>query len=239
MHASNRSSEITAPRIDLAPAGSRPVVELDRIGLLDPWAQWVKRTLDLFFVMVLGLIAVVPGVLIAIAIVLDSRGPVFFAHTRVGKGRGSLRIWKFRSMVRDADSRLQEYLRRNPASAAEWARTHKLRDDPRVTRVGRFLRKTSLDELPQLWNVLRGDMSMVGPRPIVSEEIAKYGAGFRLYAKVLPGLTGLWQVSGRNDMHYSRRVELDCHYIRRWSLLMDCRILFRTVRVVLLGHGAY
>jgi len=114
-----------------------------------------------------------------------------------------------------------------------------LREDPRVTRVGRFLRKTSLDELPQLWNVLRGEMSMVGPRPIVAAEIAKYGAGFSLYSQALPGLTGLWQVSGRNDLDYSRRVHLDCHYIRRWSVALDLRILLRTVRVVLLGHGAY
>ena len=239
MHASDGRSDITVPTLDRAPANCRPVVELDRYGLLNPWSQRIKRSLDLFFVLVLGAIAVVPGILIAIAIVLDSRGPVFFTHTRVGKGRRSLRIWKFRSMVKDADTRLEKYLLENPVSAAEWAMTHKLRDDPRVTRVGRFLRKTSLDELPQLWNVLRGDMSMVGPRPIVSAEVAKYGSGFRLYSQVSPGLTGLWQVSGRNDTHYTRRVELDCHYIRHWSLWMDFRILVKTVRVVLMGHGAY
>ena len=239
MHARDHRSDIPVPTLDMAPANCRSVVELDRNGLLNPRSQRIKRSLDLLFVVVLGAIAVVPGILIAIAIVLDSRGPVFFTHTRVGKGRRSLRIWKFRSMVKDADSRLEKYLLENPVSAAEWAMTHKLRDDPRVTRVGRFLRKTSLDELPQLWNVLRGDMSMVGPRPIVSAEISKYGSGFRLYSQVSPGLTGLWQVSGRNDTHYTRRVELDCHYIHRWSLWMDFRILVKTVRVVLMGHGAY
>ena len=160
-------------------------------------------------VALVGLLAFVPGVLIALAIAIDSRGPVFFAHRRVGEARRTFRLWKFRSMVRDADALLERYLRQHPERASEWERTHKLKDDPRVTRVGRFLRKTSLDELPQLWNVLRGDMSMVGPRPIVAAEIAKYGPAFGLYSQVLPGLTGLWQVSGRNDTHYGRRVELD------------------------------
>jgi Undecaprenyl-phosphate galactose phosphotransferase WbaP len=234
----HRRSDSTVPLIDLSLAG-RPILTLDRTGLLSPATQRTKRILDLVCVCLLGAVAILPEVLIAIAIVLDSRGPVFFKHTRVGKGRRTIRIWKFRSMVKDADTRLAQYLKDNPIQAAEWARTHKLRDDPRVTRVGRFLRKTSLDELPQLWNILRGEMSMVGPRPIVSEEIAKYGSGFRVYAQVLPGLTGLWQVSGRNDTNYSRRVELDCHYIRHWNLAMEFRILLQTVRVVLLGHGAY
>jgi lipopolysaccharide/colanic/teichoic acid biosynthesis glycosyltransferase len=142
-------------------------------------------------------------------------------------------------MVGDADALLERYLRQRPERASEWDRTHKLKDDPRVTRVGRFLRKTSLDELPQLWNVLRGDMSMVGPRPIVAAEAAKYGPAFGLYTQVLPGLTGLWQVSGRNDTQYSRRVELDCHYIRNWSAARDLAILFRTAGVIVRGRGAY
>jgi lipopolysaccharide/colanic/teichoic acid biosynthesis glycosyltransferase len=137
------------------------------------------------------------------------------------------------------DGAFQEYLRRNPDLAREWRLSHKLRNDPRITRVGRFLRKTSLDELPQLWNVLRGDMSMVGPRPIVFEEVAKYGPAFALYSLVSPGLTGLWQVSGRNDTNYHRRVELDSHYIRHWRPWLDARILLQTVCVVFRGHGAY
>jgi len=127
----------------------------------------------------------------------------------------------------------------HPQEALEWQLTRKLRSDPRVTRVGRLLRRTSLDELRQLWNVLRGDMSMVGPRPVVPEELQRYGRAASLYLRVKPGLTGLWQVSGRNDITYSRRVELDGQYIRDWSAGLDILILLRTVRVVLLGKGAY
>ncbi len=170
---------------------------------------------------------------------IDSPGPVLFSHTRIGRGRRTFRLWKFRTMSVDADAALADYLDRHPDQAREWALTHKLREDPRITRIGRFLRKTSLDELPQFWNVLRGDMSMVGPRPIVAEEVPKYGGAFALYARVLPGLTGLWQVSGRNDTGYTRRVELDTQYIRHWSALLDTKVLFKTVRVILYGHGAY
>jgi Undecaprenyl-phosphate galactose phosphotransferase WbaP len=203
------------------------------------WPRGVKGFFDFVLAAALTLIALPLGVLIALAIVLDSRGPVFFCHTRLGRGRRPFRMWKFRTMIVASDGAFQEYLDRNPELAREWRLMHKLRSDPRVTRVGRFLRKTSLDELPQLWNVLRGDMSMVGPRPIVCEEVAKYGPAFALYSQVLPGLTGLWQVSGRNDTHYHRRVELDSHYIRHWAPWLDGRILLQTVRVVLRGHGAY
>jgi Undecaprenyl-phosphate galactose phosphotransferase WbaP len=203
------------------------------------WSRGVKRFFDFVLAATLSLIALPLGVLIALAIVLDSRGPVFFCHTRLGRGRCPFHLWKFRTMIVAGDGAFQEYLDRHPELAREWRLTHKLRCDPRITRVGRFLRKTSLDELPQLWNVLRGDMSMVGPRPIVCEEVAKYGPAFALYSQVLPGLTGLWQVSGRNDTHYHRRVELDSHYIRHWAPWLDGRILLETVRVVLRGHGAY
>jgi Undecaprenyl-phosphate galactose phosphotransferase WbaP len=217
----------------------REPIVLGRTGLLGSRAWLFKRVFDVAVVALLGLLALVPALLIALAIVIDSRGPVFFAHSRVGRGRRTFRLWKFRSMVEDADALLERYLRQHPGRASEWERTHKLKDDPRVTRVGRFLRKTSLDELPQFWNVLRGDMSMVGPRPIVAAEMAKYGPAFGLYSQVLPGLTGLWQVSGRNDTQYSRRVELDCHYIRNWSAARDLGILLRTVGVIVRGHGAY
>jgi len=202
-------------------------------------SQFVKGFFDFAFAAALSLAALALGVLIALAIVLDSRGPVFFCHTRLGRSRRPFRLWKFRTMIVGSNGAFQEYLDRNPELAREWRLTHKLRGDPRITRVGRFLRKTSLDELPQLWNVLRGDMSMVGPRPIVREEVAKYGPAFALYSQVLPGLTGLWQVSGRNDTHYHRRVELDSHYIRHWAPWLDGMILLQTVRVVLRGHGAY
>jgi Undecaprenyl-phosphate galactose phosphotransferase WbaP len=207
--------------------------------LLGASPQRVKRAFDLVFAALLALAAALPALLIALAIALDSRGPVLFDHTRIGKGRRAFRLWKFRSMSHHAGARLAEYLAANPGRAREWDQTHKLRADPRVTRVGRFLRKTSLDELPQLWNVLRGDMSLIGPRPIVSQETPKYGVGFALYSQVLPGLTGLWQVSGRNDTHYSRRVDLDCQYIRNWSVALDLKILLKTAGVVVRGRGAY
>ena len=210
-----------------------------RTGLLRRRPQWLKRMFDVVFALLLAFVALPLGLLIAGAIVLESRGPVLFAHTRIGRRNRRFRLWKFRSMVSNADEVLQAYLDQHPGYALEWRLAHKLRNDPRVTRVGRFLRKTSLDELPQLWNVLRGDMSMVGPRPIVCEEVAKYGPAFALYSQVLPGLTGLWQVSGRNDTHYHRRVELDSHYIRHWAPWLDGMILLQTVRVVLRGHGAY
>jgi Undecaprenyl-phosphate galactose phosphotransferase WbaP len=238
MPLTGRSSAFGLPAARGRSIPREPIV-LGRTGLLGSRARLFKRVFDLMVVALLGVLALVPGVLIGLAIAIDSRGPVFFAHTRVGEARRSFRLWKFRTMVGDADALLERYLRQRPERASEWDRTHKLKDDPRVTRVGRFLRKTSLDELPQLWNVLRGDMSMVGPRPIVAAEAAKYGPAFGLYTQVLPGLTGLWQVSGRNDTQYSRRVELDCHYIRNWSAARDLAILFRTAGVIVRGRGAY
>ena len=147
--------------------------------------------------------------------------------------------WKFRSMAADASQALEHCLTANPALREEWQRNHKLRNDPRVTRIGRFLRRTSLDELPQLWNILRGQMSFVGPRPIVREEISRYGESYALYKKVTPGLTGLWQVSGRNNTSYQQRVSLDLYYIRNWSPWLDLYILARTVTAVLFARGAY
>lgn len=209
-----------------------------RGALIGARPQRVKRVFDVLFALVFGIVALPLGLVIAFAIALESRGPVFFAHTRIGKGDRRFRLWKFRSMVADADQVLERHLAAHPESAAEWRLRHKLRNDPRVTRVGRWLRRTSLDELPQLWNVLCGSMSMVGPRPIVEDEVAKYRS-FSLYSQVAPGLTGLWQVSGRTDTSYGKRVELDSDYILNWSFGMDLRLLLKTVRVVLIGKGAY
>jgi len=210
-----------------------------RTGLLRPGARNLKRILDVSAATLVGLAAAPLALAISLAIAFESRGPILFSQVRIGRGGRRFRIWKFRSMAVDADEMLQERLERNHADALEWLMTHKLRNDPRVTRVGRLLRRTSLDELPQLWNVLRGDMSMVGPRPIVEEEIPKYGAALALYTQVRPGLTGLWQVSGRNDTTYRERVDLDCRYIRTWTLLEDLHVALRTVRVVMDGQGAY
>ncbi|MCL5742711.1 MAG: exopolysaccharide biosynthesis polyprenyl glycosylphosphotransferase [Acidobacteria bacterium] len=210
-----------------------------RSGLLDARSQKIKRVTDILLALCLIVLALPLALAFAAAIVLETRGPVFFAHTRIGKGGRRFRMWKFRSMVVDADVVLKKHLDKNREHLSEWLRTRKLKCDPRVTRVGWLLRRSSLDELPQLWNVLRGDMSMVGPRPIVQEEIARYGPVFPLYSRVTPGLTGLWQVSGRNDTSYRERIALDAQYIRNWSLWGDLRVLLRTVRVVICGHGAY
>ena len=210
-----------------------------RANLLQPGARLTKRSLDLLMVLLLGLVTAPFILVMLVAIPLTSRGPVFYSQTRLGREGGHFTAWKFRTMVRDADAVLARWLLDHPDLRAEWERDHKLRDDPRVTWVGRLLRKTSLDELPQLWNVLVGEMSLVGPRPIVDAEIPKYGEKLALYRKVRPGLTGLWQVSGRNDTTYDERVALDTYYVRNWSVWLDLHIILRTVRVVVLGSGAY
>jgi Undecaprenyl-phosphate galactose phosphotransferase WbaP len=179
------------------------------------------------------------AVVVAVLIKVESRGPVFYRHSRIGREGRRIAIWKFRTMAANADRVLDHYLRAHPEMAAEWRRDRKLRHDPRVTRLGRFLRRTSLDELPQLLNVFRGDMSLVGPRPIVTEEIEKYSEAYRLYTRVRPGLTGLWQVSGRNDTSYEERVALDTYYVRNWSPWLDVYLLARTVTAVLARAGAY
>jgi exopolysaccharide production protein ExoY len=179
--------------------------------------------------------------LIAIAalIFVQDGGPVVFAHRRIGRDGRHFRCLKFRSMAVDAEERLAELLARDPQARDEWERDHKLRNDPRVTRLGAFLRKSSLDELPQLVNVLKGEMSLVGPRPIVDAEAPKYGRRFRHYCAVKPGITGLWQVSGRNDTSYRARVAMDCVYAARRNALLDARILLATVPAVLLTRGSY
>ncbi len=198
-----------------------------------------KRVLDVTLSMVAGLMLAPLLLLIAIAVKLESRGPVFFGHTRIGKDGHRFKAWKFRTMVTNGARLLEEHLAASPAAREEWERDHKLRDDPRVTRVGNVLRKLSLDELPQIWNVLRNEMSLVGPRPIVEAEISKYGKFFPIYLRVKGGVTGLWQVSGRNDISYATRVSLDTFYVRNWSLWLDLYILYRTIGTVLFRNGAY
>jgi Undecaprenyl-phosphate galactose phosphotransferase WbaP len=198
-----------------------------------------KRAVDLALLIISLPISVPAETLMAVAVWLDGGGPVFFRQDRIGKGGRGFKAWKFRTMVPGAEEVLRKALAQDPALQAEWQASQKLRRDPRLTRVGRFLRRTSMDELPQLWNVLRGEMSLVGPRPIVHEEITRYGEGFDLYCQVPPGLTGLWQVSGRSDTTYQERVWLDTHYVRNWSIWLDLVILVRTVWVVVAGIGAY
>jgi lipopolysaccharide/colanic/teichoic acid biosynthesis glycosyltransferase len=199
----------------------------------------LKRFLDVAIAALLQVLMLPLAAAIALAIVLENRGPVLFTHTRIGKGKRRFRLWKFRSMVVDADAMLARHLKAHPDKFAEWRDTQELNEDPRVTRVGRLLRRSSLDELPQLINVLRGEMSMVGPRPIVEEEIPKYGRAFPLYVQVLPGLTGPWQVSVRSQNSYRDRTELDMKYMRNRTVWMDLLVLLKTVRVVLFGRGAH
>lgn len=175
---------------------------------------------------------------VAFAIWRFDGAPVVFAHYRVGRDGRLFRCFKFRSMCREADAVLRALLARNEQARREWARDQKLENDPRITPVGAFLRRTSLDELPQLWNVLRGEMLLVGPRPITAEELVRYGASRWHYLSVRPGLTGLWQVSGRNNLSYDERVALDRRYVEGRSVWMDLGILARTLRVVLAREGA-
>ncbi len=170
---------------------------------------------------------------------LASEGPILFGHTRIGRDGAKFKCLKFRSMTVDAVARLDAYLQVNPAARAEWSRDHKLRKDPRVTPWGNFMRKSSLDELPQLFNVLRGEMNLVGPRPIVEAEICRYGRYFKHYKLVSPGITGLWQVTGRNDTTYRRRVAIDTIYARSRNLQLDVWILLMTVVVVINRKGSY
>jgi Undecaprenyl-phosphate galactose phosphotransferase WbaP len=210
-----------------------------RQQLLLPGPRLAKFLIDLLTTLIGGVLMLPLICLIAILIRLDSPGPIFYGQIRLGQHGESFKAWKFRSMVKNADQVLQDYLLVHPELREAWERDQKLRNDPRITRVGRFLRQTSLDELPQLWNILRGEMSLVGPRPIVDEEVWRYGEMFNLYTKVTPGLTGLWQVSGRNNLPYEERVNLDAYYVRNWSVWLDVYILVRTIWIVITGEGAY
>lgn len=178
-------------------------------------------------------------VMIALAIRAHDGGPVFFRHRRVGHHGKAFYCLKFRTMSVDAEARLREVLANDPAARAEWARDFKLRDDPRVTPIGRFLRRSSLDELPQIFNLMRGEMNLVGPRPIVEAEVARYGWRYRHYCAVKPGITGLWQVSGRNDVSYRTRVAMDSLYARRRSTMLDIWLLAATLPAVLSKRGCY
>jgi len=208
-------------------------------NLLSPWAQRLKRAVDLFGAVVGGLLICPLLLTIAVAIKLDSPGPVLFGHRRLGAGDEHFLCWKFRTMHVDAERMLNDYLQRHADLQVEWEQNHKLRNDPRVTYIGRLLRKTSLDELPQLWNVLRGEMSLAGPRPIVDAEVSKYDKDYELYKRIRPGISGLWQVGGRSKIDYKERVAMDSYYVRNWSVWLDIIILVRTVKAVLFGRGAY
>jgi Undecaprenyl-phosphate galactose phosphotransferase WbaP len=199
----------------------------------------VKRWADVALVVFLSILLLPLLCAIAAAVWISSPGPILFSHRRIRRRGEFFTMWKFRTMCINSGEVLERYLAAHPEARAEWRAMHKLKDDPRVTLVGRFLRHTSLDELPQLWNVLNGTMSLVGPRPIVAAEVEKYGEFFHDYCAVKPGITGLWQVSGRSELSYAERVQLDRQYARNWSLQADAQILMRTWSSVVNRDGAY
>ena len=203
------------------------------------WNLAIKRFLDLLMVG-FGLLVILPFLLIlALAIKLSSPGPVLYCHKRLGRNGKPFDAYKFRSMIIDADKKLKEVLEADPRLREEWEATHKLKDDPRVTKIGKFLRRTSFDEFPQLINILKGEMSLVGPRPVTEPEIKKYGEHAKRILTVTPGLTGLWQVSGRSDTDYAERVSYDLYYIQSWSVWLDLWIIYRTPGTIIKGKGAY
>jgi len=234
---------LQTPQIDQVSTWTRGVrlsgmtLLTSQFKLLDPWRMRFKRAFDITFCLTVGLVILPFAALLALLIRLDSPGSVFFTQERIGKGGRTFRIIKFRTMQMDAEERLCRLLEKDQDCAEQWHKKQKLDDDPRITRVGYWLRRTSIDELPQLVNVFLGTMSLVGPRPIVDNEIEKYGRHYRTYSRVRPGLTGLWQISGRNSTGYARRVALDVAYVRNWSIYMDLWILARTVLEVLRLSG--
>jgi len=234
-HARLVAAEFAPIRVREQVADDRARPDASRAGFVYDAA---KRARDVAGAMFLGL--VFSPLILAIAVFLHREGgSIIYRHRRVGRDGHAFECLKFRSMVPNAERALGDLLEEQPDLKSEWVRDHKLRCDPRVTRLGRFLRRTSLDELPQLWNVLRGEMSLVGPRPVVREELMRYGRSLSVYFSVKPGITGLWQVTGRNNTDYRRRVALDVYYVRKRNLLLDLYILLKTPRVVLGGGGAY
>jgi Undecaprenyl-phosphate galactose phosphotransferase WbaP len=210
-----------------------------RQNLLSVWQQTLKRILDVSIVFVSSIFVVPVSLFIALLIRLDSKGNILYSQERVGRDGKKFKMWKFRTMVENANEVLEKYLASHPDALDEWEYSQKLKKDPRVTRIGYLLRKSSLDEFPQLLNVLKGDMSLVGPRPFFVEQTSLYGKTYHLYKQVQPGITGLWQVSGRNDIGYDERVRYDEYYVRNWSVWLDIYILIRTGWVVIRGEGAY
>ena len=210
-----------------------------KYNLLSPWALRTKRIIDLCVTVVGGVLVLPLFLVLTVLVYLESGGSVFYSDRRMGRGGKVFSCIKFRTMVAEAEDLLQQMLEEDEVSREEYARYHKLRDDPRITRVGRLLRKTSLDELPQIWNVIKGEMSLVGPRPYLPRESSEIGMVQREILRVRPGITGPWQVTGRNQTSFHTRVEMDAHYVHNWSVWLDLVLLARTVKIVLLSRGAY
>ena len=234
------------PTIEAIPIAGARAIAVGTLGGLEMVNQrrmrllaWEKNVIDFVLAFSIFIVALPFFLVVPILIKVTSPGPIFYRAKRLGKKGRPISVWKFRSMYRDADARLQSLLDADPALKAEFARDFKLKNDPRVTPLGRILRKTSIDELPQLFNVFCRDMALVGPRPIVEKEISYYGSAFEIFSSVRPGITGLWQASGRSDTDYAERVSLDVNYVLNWSPWLDVWIVFKTVRSVLLMRGSY
>lgn len=229
----------------VCPIWFTPISMVEHMGLevvhniLNSSQKTSKRTMEIALIILGTPILIVLFAVIMLLIKFNSPGPLFYIHRRIGLDGKEIWIWKFRTMVHNADIALKEGLKKNRALQQEWEESFKLKDDPRITNIGRLLRRTSLDELPQIWNVLKGEMSLIGPRPIVEEEIPLYGDDFEIYKQAHPGITGLWQISGRNDLPYQERVKLDVYYIQNWSIWLDIHILIHTVLTTLQARGAY
>ncbi|WP_445244532.1 sugar transferase [Microcoleus sp. OTE_8_concoct_300] len=228
----------------IARRGFGPVLQGDRLisrSLQSLDGELFKRLFDILFSLSVLILFAPVYLLLAFLIALSSSGPIFYVQERVGKNRKRFYCLKFRTMVENADDILLEIMENSPHLRQEFEDNFKLKQDPRITGIGRFLRMTSLDEFPQFWNVLKGDMSVVGPRPLVEEELPRYGRHINKILTIRPGITGLWQVSGRNDIPYPRRVQIDLYYANDKNLWMDMWILFKTIGVVIFpkNNGAY
>jgi undecaprenyl-phosphate galactose phosphotransferase len=216
-----------------------PVISLGLPGI-QGWHSYIKRAFDVIAVTIGGALIAPILIMITILIKLNSKGNVFFSQERIGRDGSHFKMWKFRTMVSNADQVLQKYLLEHPELQSEWEETQKLKNDPRITRIGSILRSTSMDELPQIWNVLRGEMSLIGPRPFLPSQVESYGENaYKDYISVRPGITGMWQVSGRNLTSFAKRAQWDEYYIKNWSFRLDLAILFRTFSTVVRRTGAY
>ncbi|UHS59488.1 sugar transferase [Agrobacterium vaccinii] len=216
-----------------------PLSSSNESDLSFPIGGIAKRSFDVSSAL-LAILILSPIFLMIMALVkFTDRGPAFYGHRRVGHNGRMFHCLKFRTMVTNGDEVLRQYLAANPEAAEEWKATRKLKNDPRVTAIGNVLRKLSLDELPQLINIIRGEMSVVGPRPVVDEELNYYESAASYYLSTRPGLTGLWQISGRNDVSYKERVDYDTQYVRTWSMMQDVSIIFKTIPAVCMSRGSY
>ena len=234
-----RSGDFITEGVNIEIIGDILALHIKR-NLVKPWNVLIKTVSDIFFTLFILFFTWPLLALIAIAIRLESKGPSIYVQKRVGRNRQTFNMYKFRSMYLDNEQILKDYLQSHPEAVEEWKTYKKLKNhDPRVTRVGRFIRNFSLDELPQLLNILKGEMSMVGPRPYIPEELVNREDTSKTIARVKPGLTGLWQVSGRSEVGFEDRLMIDEYYIRNWSLWMDITILLRSIMVAFSSRGAY